>query len=194
MKPLSQYLDIHTHNLSAGADAIICIAPGDIMRDDRSYSIGIHPWTDSVTDDDIARLRDLAHNSNVVAIGETGLDKLKGPDLTAQEQLMRQHIAVSETVGKPLIIHSVRTIDRIIALYKELRPRMPWIIHGFRGKPQQARQLLALGFHLSLGEHFNADTAAIIPADRLHTETDTSTLPIATIRKRILAHSSPTTK
>jgi TatD DNase family protein len=62
---------------------------------------------------------------------------------------------------------------------------MPWIIHGFRGKPQLARQLINQGFYISLGELFNPQTATIIPTNRLLFETDESTLDIDTIIERI---------
>ena len=55
---------------------------------------------------------------------------------------------------------------------------MPWIIHGFRGKPQLAQQLLNKGFYISLGEKFNPETVSIIPVDRLLFETDESPLNI----------------
>ena len=62
---------------------------------------------------------------------------------------------------------------------------MPWIIHGFRGKPQLAQQLLNNGFYISLGEHFNPQTVTIIPTNRLLFETDESTLDINTIIENI---------
>jgi TatD DNase family protein len=185
MKALSDFLDIHTHNLQAGSDSIISIGPDDTMLPDRFYSIGIHPWSEDFTDEQLARLDILVKDDHVVAIGETGLDALRGMPLDKQEQLFHHHIKLSASLNKPLIIHVVKTIDRIIALRREYAPTQPWIIHGFRGKPQQAHQLLELGFSFALGERFNPATAAIIPADRLYTETDTSHTPISTIRQAI---------
>ena len=79
----------------------------------------------------------------------------------------------------------VKVFNEIISLKKELRPTMPWIIHGFRGKPKLTRQLLDNGFYISLGEHFNLQSVTIIPTDHLLFETDESTLDIDTIIKRI---------
>ena len=62
----------------------------------------------------------------------------------------------------------------------------PLIVHGFRKGPQLARQLLAAGFHLSLGEKFNPEVARIVPTSRLWFETDESQEDIGKIRKRIL--------
>jgi TatD DNase family protein len=185
MKALSDFLDIHTHNLQADADSIISIGPDDTMLPDRYYSVGIHPWSEAYTDEQLARLDQLALDERVVAIGETGLDALRGMPLDRQEQLFRHHIELSEALGKALIIHVVKAIDCVIALRREYAPTQPWIIHGFRGKPQQARQLLNLGFSLAIGEQFNSEAVALIPADRLYTETDTSLTPIVTIRQAI---------
>ena len=86
---------------------------------------------------------------------------------------------------KPLIIHCVKAFDSIIALHKEYRPQQAWIIHGFRGKPQLAEQLTRAGLSLSLGEHFNEESARIILAEKLFIESDESKVPIEEIYARI---------
>jgi TatD DNase family protein len=185
MKTLADFLDIHTHNLNADTDSIISIGVDDTLLPNHFYSIGIHPWANSYTDLQLSRLYDIATDERVIAIGETGLDALRGMPLNRQLQLFRHHIEISIKLNKPLIIHAVKTIDQIIALHRQYSPQQEWIIHGFRGKPQQACQLINLGFSLSLGEHFNPATAAITPLNRLYTETDTSSLQIAQIRQAI---------
>ncbi len=158
----------------------------------RRYSMGIHPWhTDSLPPDWKQRLDRAARQPGVVAIGEAGLDRLRGADLDTQLRVLERHVALSEELQLPLILHVVKAFNEIIALRRRLRPQQRWIIHGFRGKPQLARQLLDHGFDISLGEHFNPDTAAIIPSDRLHFETDTSPLPIATIATRVATARPP---
>ena len=164
--------DIHTHDKSR-TDAIINIYPHEQPIEGAYHSVGIHPWhTSNVDDETITRLQSLAALPQVLAIGETGLDALKGASIEFQTEIFRLHVSLSEQYQKPLIIHCVKAFNEIIALKKELRPTMPWIIHGFRGKPQLATQLLNNGFYISLGKHFNPDTAAIIPHDRLFHESD----------------------
>ena len=58
--------------------------------------------------------------------------------IEAQTTLLTFHISISERLSKPLILHIVKAYPEIIALRKSLRPAQPWIIHGFRGKPQLA--------------------------------------------------------
>ena len=179
--------DIHTHNKAANlATAILnstCWSP------DRLISAGIHPW--GITGDceeQFAAVRDAAGHRNTIAIGECGLDFLKS-DATpeVQEQIFIAHAKLAEEHHKPLIIHCVKAFDRLIALRKNFAPQQPWIIHGFRGKPQQTEQLIKAGFYISLGEHFNQESAKSIPADRLFIESDESRLPIADIYTAIAA-------
>lgn len=183
-------IDCHTHRTDAQPPSIISVEPGADLDPSRHYSVGIHPWntsSDSLHDGSLATLDSAARNPAVVAIGETGLDRLRGADIDTQLRILEHHIALSEELRLPMVLHIVRAYPEIIALRRRLHPTQPWIIHGFRGKPQLARQLLDHGFDISLGERFNPLSAAIIPPDRLHFETDTSTLPISTIASRILA-------
>ncbi len=179
-------IDIHTHDYSRADSAIINISPFEEMLPGAYYSVGIHPWDTATVDDSaLERLSSVAADPRVVAIGETGLDALRGGEMAMQEKMFRYHIELSERLGKPLIIHAVRTLPQIIRLRDTLRPAQPWIIHGFRGKPQLAQELLRHGFHISLGEKHNPATAAVIPPDRLHYESDTSPLPITSIISKI---------
>lgn len=178
-------LDIHTHDKSR-IDAIINIYPNEQLIEGAYHSVGIHPWhTSNVDTITIENLKALAINPQVVAIGETGLDALKGTSLDIQTEIFLIHVTLSEQYQKPLIIHCVKAFNEIIALKKRLRPTMPWIIHGFRGKPQLAQQLLDNGFYISLGEKFNTETATIIPSNRLLFETDESILNISSIKDNI---------
>ena len=134
-------------------------------------------------------LQAIATDPRVVAIGEAGLDGLRGTSDDVQEAVLRRQIELSETVGKPLVIHCVRRYDRMLHLQREMRPQQPWIWHGFRGKPELARQILAASprNYISLGERFNPLAAATMPTDRLLAETDESPLPITQIITSIVS-------
>lgn len=186
MSRLFDKQDIHTHDISRAENAIVNISPDNEIRQGVIYSVGIHPWqTDDVSATTIYRLSEMCSNRQVVAIGETGLDALKGAPIDIQKTILLQHIELSEQLQKPLILHIVKHYQTIIQLRRTLQPQMPWIIHGFRGKPQLASELLRHGFYISLGEKFNPDSANIIPADRLLFESDESHLHINEIINRI---------
>ena len=108
-------------------------------------------------------------------MGEVGLDKAQGTPLDIQQKELLKWIEISENRELPLILHIVRAFPEIIALKKQLSPKQPWIIHGFRGKPQLASELLRHGFYLSIGEKYNPEAVAVIPRDRLLLESDEGT-------------------
>lgn len=188
-----EILDIHTHRLSRISNAIVNLRPDEVVQaaaihPQALFSTGIHPWNSGeATTNDIATLRMAARLPQVAAIGETGLDSLRGAPLDRQIELLRLHASLSETLGKPLIIHLVKHLDALLSEHRSLSPSQPWIIHGFRGKPTQARTLLNAGFLLSLGPRFNPETARYVPADRLLAETDDSTTDITDVIASIAA-------
>jgi TatD DNase family protein len=71
-----------------------------------------------------------------------------------------------------MILHVVKDFDRVIRLRKTLKPKEKWLIHGFRGGAEQARQLLASGLLLSFGVHANPDSVRSVPLESLFAETD----------------------
>ena len=78
---------------------------------------------------------------------------------------------------------AVRAADVLLPMVREWHGRMVW--HGFRGKPQQAEQLLRAGIELSFGEHFNADSLRLAYGERkMWLETDDSILSIKEIYER----------
>ena len=180
-----EFFDLHTHN--EAADSKYSILNSNRAIEERYTSVGLHPW--DITEDwekDFLRITELAKSRNVIAIGECGIDKLKSTaDIITQITVFQAHARLSEETRKPLIIHCVKGIDEITRLYKELNPTQAWIIHGFRGKPQQAQQITGCGLYISFGEYFNAESIKATPLDRMFIESDESTLPIADIYSAI---------
>lgn len=186
-KNIKEFKDIHHHlaNFAEKADEnrIVSLNYYDRVPEGGYYSIGIHPWTtENMTENEAAtalkRIEKNAGLKQIIAIGECGIDRLRGGDRIFQEEIFKDHIRISENVKKPLIIHSVRSTEDIIRLKKETKPSQLWIIHGFRGKKETAQQLISQGIALSLGEHFNKEAAACIPKEMLFHETDESSLTI----------------
>lgn len=150
------------------------------------YSAGIHPWNiPSCYSQAIATLKQMATDSNMVAIGECGLDKLCQTPFELQTKIFEEQIKISEEGKKPLIIHCVKSYNQIVELKKEYKPTQPWIIHGFRGKPQTATMLINAGIVLSIGEKYNAETIKNIPIKKILIESDESTLSIEDIYQNI---------
>lgn len=168
-------LDIHTHVLpQEPGSALVSIGCGPLPQEQgHYYSAGLHPW--DVTGHDMAsfmRLESLVANARVLAIGECGFDTLKGPSHELQEQAFIHQIELSERFRKPMILHVVRDFDNVIRLRKQLKPKQPWLIHGFRGNPTQMNQLYSHGILVSFGQNHNKEALTIIHPDRLFLETD----------------------
>ena len=178
--------NFHSHDINA-QQALISVDVDEFNPQyGKVYSVGIHPWNiDEDWQDKVKRLEQVAQHPLVVAIGETGLDSLKGPSLDVQEQVMQAHINIAAAAGRPLIIHCVRTSQQVLKLWRD-NPEahnVAWVIHGFRGNENVARQLLDAGFYLSYGSKHNAEALAITPIDHLLVETDDE--PSSTIKQAL---------
>lgn len=180
---LHGFADIHTHRIDSGVDAVISVGPDEIRRPDRFYSVGVHPWylaETGLSDGERRALVAAAADSRVVAIGEAGIDLLRGPDPEVQQEAFMEQAAIAADSGKALIIHCVRAWHILIRLraiaVADARRRgivlPPWIVHGFRGGPALARQLLDAGFDLSFGLRYNKESFDITPTERRYRETD----------------------
>lgn len=189
----SALLDIHTHHLPPRPDTALyscCMKDRDTPGFARAawISVGIHPWYLSAGDlpGQLEWLESvLSSDRRVLAVGESGMDKLCGTPFDVQLRAFDASAVLAEKYGFPLIIHAVRSFNELVARKKSLRPSVPWIIHGFRGKKELARELLRQGFYLSFGEKFNREAAGAVPAERLLVETDESFSDVSSIRDRM---------
>ncbi len=162
---MSRLVDFHSHHPSLQGERVI-------QQDIDSW--GIHPWNAATT----SLPPHFPSNPSYLAIGECGMDKLSSVPLTIQTEVFIQHIRWSEELCKPLILHCVKAIDEMILLHREFHATQPWILHGFRGKPQQMQSLLTLGFYISFGFHYNSQSLINCPLDRLLLETDEYPHPV----------------
>jgi len=137
---------------------------------------GIHPWSITAENADrlIVEFDKRILNNLFISIGECGLDKCCEAPFGLQRKCFLHQVLKSEELHLPLIIHCVKAIDELLQIKSEVHPVQPWILHGFRGKPQQMLQLLDKGFYFSFGFKHNEESLALCPADYLFLETDES--------------------
>lgn len=192
------FIDIHNHggeaaagifsveNLMAHEERIPALTPG------LAYTFGIHPWhlTGESLDEQIALVRKYASCESIIALGEAGFDRLRGPSLEIQKRAFEEQVRIADSSGKPLYIHCVRAWDEILAEHKRLHPVSKWLVHGFRGKRELAEQLLSKGMYISFWFEFiiRAESSALVkslPADRIFIETDGSGAEIGTIYNKV---------
>lgn len=171
--------DIHTHHhLAAPGTAVVQLTPDAFSPlPEHFYSVGLHPW--HISNDwrtQMAKLLVIALHTHVLMIGETGLDKKNSPaSMETQLEVFREHIRLSELIRKPLIIHCVKAFDELLAIRKETKATLPWIVHGFRGGVEQWQQLSRAGLHVSLGKHYDTELIKQLPLYQLLLESDDTT-------------------
>jgi len=190
---MTSCFDFHTHDLSAPAGTALVNLPRECLLRPAAfrpaagglYSAGVHPWwTDADPSALLAGLAELLPHPQVVAVGECGLDRLRGGSLPLQVEVLARQAALADRFGLPVTIHCVRAFDVLLRCVRELRPRTRWTVHGFRGRPALARQLLEAGLDLSFGPRFNPESLRCTPASRRRVETDDSGVPLAEVARR----------
>lgn len=184
MTVLPPHIDIHAHTGPLRSDAVVCVDPTEaavLPEGDGLISVGIHPWNaDRATAAVWQRLNAWLTDPRVVAVGEAGIDRLRGPAPEVQTAVFERQIDMAARAGLPLVIHCVRGADVLLRLRKKLlhsladgQPAPQWIFHGFRGNAALARQLLDAGIDLSFGNRYNAEAFDITPPPRRYRESDT---------------------
>jgi TatD DNase family protein len=189
-----QYINLHTHR-KPQVEGEWCIRNGytgaGYTPDDLPYSIslGIHPWF--IQENSINQLNAIQkrlHHKNVIAIGECGLDRFRGPALRLQESILEAHIELANAAQKPMILHLVRCYSDFLKFTKQIN--VPWVIHGFKGSIIEARKMLDRGGCLSFGHRLFMndslhETLRYVPNDRLYLETDVRALKIDVVYRHV---------
>ncbi|MFV1996427.1 MAG: TatD family hydrolase [Acidiferrobacterales bacterium] len=144
-------------------------------------SVGVHPNEREGREPDVDELVELAGNSHVVAIGETGLDYFRTEEkMQWQHERFRRHINAAKQIKKPLIIHTRdSSADTLQILEEEGARDVGGVMHCFVEDWETARRAMDLGFYISFSGivTFNSarelqDVAKRMPLDRMLVETD----------------------
>lgn len=185
------YIDIHTHAPAAlnthqyiKVESLYAL-PHTPLDANLYYSAGMHPWYPEKLN-----ITDLEHAvktySNIIAIGECGLDKITDTPWETQLNLFKKQIKLAQTCKKPLIIHCVRAYNECVQLLKD--SQVPIIFHGFNRNQHIAQSLLDAGAYLSFGAGlFKEALHAVfknIPLDKVFLETDDASISIEEIYKK----------
>ncbi len=143
-------------------------------------AVGVHPYDAASVDDAmIQKLRALAAEKKVVAIGETGLDyHYDGFDKEIQKRAFVMQAHLADSLNKPVIIHNRESTEDTINILKEIKPKNA-IIHCYSGSAESAKILLDMGYYISFSGTVTFKNAKklkealkYVPDDRLLIETD----------------------
>jgi TatD DNase family protein len=193
-----EYIDIHTHDAmhSEGIFAVENLMAHENLKPETiaagAFTAGIHPWhlSENNREQLLEYVRNIAGNPKLIAFGEAGFDKLKGPSIELQKSTFAEQVRIAGENQKPLVIHCVRSWDELLAAHKDLKPITPWLVHGFRGKKELALQLIKRGMYLSFWFDFvlrpeSAELLRFLPKERIFLETDGADVDIREIYRKV---------
>lgn len=174
------YIDIHTHDNNE-----VIVALKSQNNSIIGQCLAIHPF-DATLEPSLELLEREASASNIVAMGEMGLDYRKAyqPFAHEQQKLFASQIKIANRLDKPIIIHQVRALDDTLRLLN--LAHTPVIFHGFSGSAESANRILKSGYYLSFG-HLLIHSPKLVqvfratPIDRIFLETDESTISIESL-------------
>jgi TatD DNase family protein len=148
-------------------------------------AVGVHPHDAKTVEGGLPEeLLNLARDSRVVAIGETGLDYYYDHSpRNVQQSVFLMHLKWAAEINKPLVLHVRDAMPDILELLgggnSSLSSKIPLIFHCYAGGLEYLSAMRDLDAYLSLGGPVTWPkndalrlVAARIPENRLLCETD----------------------
>ncbi len=145
-------------------------------------SVGIHPHdADTVNKAVIMKMRGMAKDKKVVAIGEVGLDYYRNNSpKEAQRSSFREFIKLAAELNLPLIIHNREAGAESIAILKEeMGDNVRGVMHCFSGDEDFLERCLDSGLYVSFTCNVTFKNAAglrdimrKVPIEKMFLETD----------------------
>lgn len=179
---------------AAGVETIVAVGgAGDMSSNSEAVrlanlfanvyaTVGMHPHdAKDVGVDELAILKNLAADSKVVAIGETGLDYYYSHSPhDVQRRVFAQFIQMARETRLPIVVHERdAAADAVELLRSEGGGELRGVIHCFTGNYQAACAYLDLGFYLSFTGIITFKNAGAlrevvgkVPLERMLVETD----------------------
>jgi TatD DNase family protein len=214
-----QWIDTHAHldqdkfdpdraeviarSVAAGVNTVIAVGTTAltsrcVVELARQYStlrpaVGIQPnYAGQAQPGDWETVVGLARAPEVVAIGETGLDRYwNDTPFDVQQDYFDRHLRLSQQTGLPFIVHTRECDADVLAMLREaaLRGPLRGVMHSFTGAAETAAECVALGLHISFAGMVTFKksdalraVAAAVPADRILIETDSPYLAPQPVR------------
>jgi TatD DNase family protein len=190
------YLDIHTHSFYQQPETtlVVNVFPDELekLQSGAYFSVGLHPWHIRETELECAveQVRSSGADPRVIAIGETGLDKVVSIPYNIQRLAFEKQLDIAVSVAKPVVIHCVKSFSEMLAYRKKSDQSIPWIFHWFNSDRQTAAELIRKNCYLSFGPIlFNEQSRAFrmfhtLPAERIFFETDDAGYSIREVYER----------
>lgn len=145
-------------------------------------SAGVHPHeAERVPHDFLDKLRELAQEKKIIAVGEIGLDYYR--DLSPrkkQQEVFRKQLKLAQEVGLPVIIHDREAHQDVLEIVKEEQGgKNGGVFHCFSGDWEMAQECIEMGFYISIAGPVTfknscslQEVAQKTPLNRILVETD----------------------
>lgn len=144
------YCDFHTHDASCAADTLKLVSVPQLPAERPPgvfYALELHPWYLPETFGGLPEAFVRAA-PDADALGEVGLDRLRGPSLDVQRAYLRAVLELAAELGKPVVFHCVRAFPELLAECRAF-PSVPKLLHGFQGNEARRAMLADAGFLLT---------------------------------------------
>ncbi|MFH1347347.1 MAG: TatD family hydrolase, partial [Candidatus Margulisiibacteriota bacterium] len=138
---------------------------------------GLHPQDASDWTDDIpSKVRQLAKEKKIIAIGETGLDyHYKLSPIEKQKEVFRKFLQLAQELDLPAVIHSREASkDTLTIIHEENQGKLKGVLHCFGGDMELGKQALDNGLLISFTgnitfpkAHAVRNAAKEIPLDKI---------------------------
>lgn len=189
---MDHFVNIHAHTKSRLQQNYELVNVELFMPINESNStIGIHPWRINKinVNESLQWVEKTLMLSNVVALGEIGLDRVIDINIESQKTIFISQHKFAEQVNKPIIIHCVKAYSDFLELHKKLKPKVKWILHGFKSNINIASEFIKKGCYLSFGEAllFSEKVQVVfseLPLSNIFLETDDSDLKIEQVYEK----------
>lgn len=144
-------------------------------------AIGVHPHDAGETVDYLDKLRALAENEKVVAIGEIGLDyHYDFSPRDVQKKYFAEQIRLAKELKIPVIVHDREAHEDTLRILREEKAgEVGGVVHCFSGSYEMAKEVIKLGLHIGVGGSvtFNnakktVEVVEKIPLEYILSETD----------------------
>lgn len=190
------YIDLHTHQRLPVENVISVynrLLHEDAPLPDLPFSAGLHPWyADQLTLEELSNKLDRCLVSpNMIALGETGLDKVCESPFQLQKDVFELHLKKAVEGQLPVILHCVKAWEELIEMCSNYP--VTKILHGYNGSIELTNRLVQKGFIFSIGRAITDPASKIrasiqrIPVGSIFCETDNSTVSIETIYEEVCA-------
>ncbi len=145
------------------------------------FAAGLHPTDGEFpTQDNLGVIKSLLTHEKCVAVGEIGLDYHYGENRVRQMESFTTQLAVAAEYGLPVSVHARDCTEDMLSVVAEWHSRLPAVVlHCYSMSAEAAQTFTKYGCYFAFGGAITFKNnkqaervAAVIPTDRLLTETD----------------------